>query len=57
MNEIIMSQKQMMDALETYLNEHVLKESVTVSGVSKDSSPCGMFTIRINVATAPGKSI
>ena len=48
MNEITMTQKQMMDALESYLNQHVLKSPVNVTGVEKAPNTQGTFTIRIS---------
>lgn len=51
MNEISMTQKQMMEALESYLNEHVLKAPVSVTGVEKDGSiSSNSFTIKLSAS-------
>jgi hypothetical protein len=53
MTEILMTQKQMMEALEIYLNEHVVKTPVVVSGVDKGAQPPNLFTIKLNTTMSP----
>lgn len=53
MTEILMTQKQMMEALESYLNEHVLKDKVTVSGIDRQGNQPNLFVIKINTESPP----
>ncbi len=52
-NTIVMNQTTIQLALETYLNEHVLKSPIKVTGVKADSSSYGGASYSVTIETVP----